>query len=167
MSFWGRCCSKSPLFCFLEFVEALPPWKSVISLLRPNQNEPVKHAVLRERRNAAAAPRRHDCGWMRLPVTARTPRSPMKTLSLRGVESSLILVSVHWKSGADLSAEMGFGFLRKDWKMCWNTHSTGDFSWVRETVEHHLQFFTSVNMKCNIPALFLIYTNCVTNVYLL
>lgn len=71
LRFPGRLPSKWLLFCFLEFVEALQSWKSNISLLRPDQNEPVKHAVLRERRNAGAASRRHDCGRMRLPVTTR------------------------------------------------------------------------------------------------
>lgn len=58
---------------------------------------------------------------------------------------------------------MGFGSLRKPSKMCWNTNSTE--ASMGDTV---YQFsLISVNMKCNIPALFLTFANCVTNVYLL
>lgn len=63
--------SKYILFClFSEFTETLPSWQSCIPLLCPDQNEPIKHAVLRERRNASAASWRHDCGWMWVPVIA-------------------------------------------------------------------------------------------------
>lgn len=89
-------CSRAKSFSastfFLEFAEASPSWQSNINLLRPDQNEAIKHAVLREWRNAPATPRRHDCGWMWLPVMMQRPpisEKRMKTLSL----SSLILVS--------------------------------------------------------------------------
>lgn len=118
---------------FPEFAETLPPWPSGIALLCPNQNEPIKHAVLRERRNAPSTPRRHDCGWVRLPVTATTAsdhdlrcravwrhrndtdvqKRPIceeqkKTLSQKGKKSSLIFVTVHCEIAADLCAEIGF-----------------------------------------------------------
>lgn len=39
-----------------EFAETLPSGQDCVPLLCPNQNEPTEHAVLRERRDASAAP---------------------------------------------------------------------------------------------------------------
>lgn len=65
---------------FSEFTETLPPWQSGIALLCPNQNEPIKHAVLREWRNAPTTSWGHDCGWMWLPVTPTTTSPPWSVL---------------------------------------------------------------------------------------
>lgn len=60
---------------FQESAETLLSWASGDAVLCRNQNEPAEHAVLRERRNAPSAPRRHDRGWVWLPVIIYPPQS--------------------------------------------------------------------------------------------
>lgn len=61
---------------FPEFIEALPPRPSGGALLRPDQNEPAEHAVLRERGDAPPTSRGHDRGRVWLPVTATSASKP-------------------------------------------------------------------------------------------